>query len=288
MARFFRFLFGPFSCTRNNSKIRIQNFAPNRSPSREQGVYSIMKGFSFCKTENSHIDRPLPTELDLLNAKKPQPKIDQESLQVIDNRQIARNQSGKFTFCDNKANCYLPSSSCTSDSASWKLWIEAHVPTVILILIKTSWLLYNLIVISAIVVTTGYFTYVTIMDIEPEPTWIAEIGNLHRHGVNSLVAVIDMVVLAYPVRVLHFVYTSFYGWLYALVTFIYWSQNPKVNIIYEQIDYNKPLLILFYYTLLTGLTFVMQIFHFLAYQFKLYLKEKYLLVKKNCFSSGSD
>jgi len=28
-----------------------------------------------------------------------------------------------------------------------------------------------------------------------EPTWITEIGNLHRHGVNSLVAVVDVVSL---------------------------------------------------------------------------------------------
>ncbi|RNA08556.1 rolling stone-like [Brachionus plicatilis] len=181
------------------------------------------------------------------------------------------------TYCDQQDNCYLPSSSVESNSEAWKLWIEAHIPNPIIILLKISWLLYNLIVISTIVVTFTYFSFVFIMDLEAEPTWFAEIGNMHRHGFNSLVAIIDVILLAYPVRIMHFVYTSLYGWCYALVIFIYWIQDPKTNIVYEQIDYNKPYQILGIYILLTLLTLVMQILHFFAYQFKLYLKIKYFL-----------
>jgi hypothetical protein len=100
------------------------------------------------------------------------------------------------TYCSNKSKCQLPSSKIiVSDTASWQLWIDVHVPTFILILMKISWLLYNLIVISAILVTIGYFTYVNLNGLKMEPTWITEIGNLHRHGVNSLVAVVDVVSL---------------------------------------------------------------------------------------------
>jgi hypothetical protein len=188
----------------------------------------------------------------------------------------------KETYCDNKSQCYLPSSSI-SDIVSWRLWIKSHVPVAILVLIKISWLLYNQIVISAIVVSIGYFTYIYITDMETEPTWLTELGNLHRHGFNSIVAIVDICLLAYPVRILHFIYTAIYGWLYAVVTFIYWSQNPEKNIIYQEIDYNKPLAIFGYYILLTMLTFIMQLFHYFAYRLKLFIRYEYLLVKENCF-----
>lgn len=176
----------------------------------------------------------------------------------------------KETYCVKKAACELPSSS-TSDAKSRSQWIKSHVPAVILALIKISWLLYNQIVISAIVVTVGYFTYVFITEIETEPTWLSEIGNYHRHGVNSLVAIVDIVLLAYPVRILHFVYTVAYGWLYALVTFLFWLQDPAKNIIYQEIDYSRPLTIVACYIGLTALTFILQVVHFFAYRFKLFI-----------------
>ncbi|CAF0970721.1 unnamed protein product [Brachionus calyciflorus] len=184
------------------------------------------------------------------------------------------------TYCDKKHNCLFHSSSICSNKMAWKLWVKAHVPNVILFLIKTSWLLYNLIVQSAIVVTVAYFAYVLIMDLEKEPTLFAEIGNLHRHGLNSLIAIIDIILMAYPVKILHFIYASLYGWSYAFVIFFYWLQDPKKNIIYEQIDYNKYLQISAIYICLTILTFFLQIFHFLAFHLKLYLKKKYFLKTK--------
>ncbi|CAF1055615.1 unnamed protein product [Brachionus calyciflorus] len=265
LAKFFHFVFGPFSCSRKGDNL---NYIVVKMNQVENGAF------------NDSIKISLP---DQEKNQKPIFNIVQETNQVVGPSAF----NNKKTYCDNQHNCQLPSCSVTSNSEAWQLWIKAHVPTVILILIKVSWLLYNIIVISAIVVTVGYFTYVVLMDIQTEPTWIAEIGNLHRHGVNSLVAIVDIVVLAYPVRILHFVYTSIYGWCYALITFLYWTQNPEKNIVYEQIDYKKPMQILGIYVILTTLTFVMQIFHFFAYQFKLYLKEKYLFVKKNCFSANS-
>lgn len=267
LARFFTCLFGPFSCSKANNRARVVS-------------------------NNMPLTRPDLAELEHLNSAKNTCKI-ATIIELDPPKRTDESQSGtsqplrNITYCVNKSNCQLPSSTVTSNAEAWKLWVDTHVPNVVLVLIKVSWLLYNQIVITAIVVTIGYFTYVIIMDIEAEPTWIAEVGNLHRHGINSLVAIIDLVILAYPVRILHFLYTSLYGWTYAVVTFMYWMQNPKENIVYEQIDYNKPFLIFFYYMMLTMLTFLMQTFHFFAYQLKLYLKEKYLLVKKNCFSSTS-
>lgn len=248
LSRFFRFLFGPFSCSR-----KINNKSVN-----------IVANNEFSETFIRN-------------------QANTESETVIKSPSIIN----KKTYCDNQHNCQLPSSYAATNSEAWNLWIQAHVPKALLVLIKISWLLYNIIVISAIVVTTGYFSYAFIMDMETEPTWIAEIGNLHRHGFNSLVAIVDIILLAYPVKILHFVYTCAYGWCYAIVTFIYWTLNPKKNIVYEQIDYGKPIQIMVIFTMLTILTFLMQMIHFFAYQLKLYLKDKYLEMKKNCFSNDS-
>jgi hypothetical protein len=97
-----------------------------------------------------------------------------------------------------------------------------------------------------------------------------------------------LILLGYPVRLLHFVYVNAYGWLYALVTFVYFIIDPKNNIIYEQIDYNQPLLILIAYFFLTILVFVMQTFHFLAYQLKVSIKESYLLKCSNNTINNND
>lgn len=272
LARIFSYIFGPFSCT----KIRKS--------------YDTDTTVKYCPKVDSpsgkikHVhhtgprrdDEDKSKELFLLeNSNK---KLDSEEDQ---NAQASKNKLK--TYCDNKDSCNLPSIYATSDAVSWQLWIDTHVPCVILVLIKISWLLYNLLIISALVVTSGYFTYVTIYEIQVEPSWVTEIGNLHRHGVNSIVAIVDLLIMAYPVRILHFVYTSLYGWLYAVVTFLYWLQNTKENIIYDKIDYNRPLLLMFFYCMLTVLTLFLQTCHFFAYKFKVYLKKKYIAVNENCF-----
>ena len=116
-----------------------------------------------------------------------------------------------------------------------------------------------------------------------EPTWITEVGNLHRHGVNSIVAVVDVVLLGYPVRIFHFIYIIIYGWAYAIVCYIYWIQNRKENIIYEQIDYNKPVMLIVYYFMLSIVTFFLQVLHYLAYRLKLCLKQKYIEFRTTIF-----
>jgi hypothetical protein len=90
-----------------------------------------------------------------------------------------------------------------------------------------------------------------------------------------------LILLGYPVRLLHFVYVNAYGWLYALITFIYFIIDPKNNIIYEKNDYNQPLQIFSAYFFLTILVFAMQTFHFLAYQLKVSIRESYLLKCNN-------
>lgn len=228
----------------------------------------------------------LPTQITLLkannnnNTESNQPIGDSElgANQIIflpNNQQSKLTKNSHRTYCINKSSCNIPSSIVISNKHSWKLWVDSHVPNFVLILIKVSWLLNNLVAISALIVTCIYFSYAYIFDLNAEPSWAHELGNVHRHGINSLVALVDVIMLGYPIRILHFVYVIIYGWVYAAVTFLYWLQNPKENVIYDQIDYRNPLKLGFCYLFLTILVFLMQVTHFLAYRLKVLIRVKY-------------
>lgn len=107
-----------------------------------------------------------------------------------------------------------------------------------------------------------------------EPTTSTLIGNWHRHGINTLVILIDVAIIAYPIRLLHVMYTLCFGFLYSLVTFFYWLCNKKENIIYETLDYNKTLLVILFFIILIFLTILLQVSHYLIYRFKFYIKRK--------------
>ena len=200
-------------------------------------------------------------------------------------------QAANNTYCEIPIHhlCHIPSSIVISNADAWKLWIHTHVPSFVLILIKTDWLLFNLLAVSALIVTCMYFTYSYLVDLQAEPTWIHELGNVHRHGINSIVALIDVVMLGYPIRVFHFVYVIIYGWVYAFVTLVYWLQNPKDHVIYDQINYRQPFKMILGYVLLTMVVFFMQVAHFFVYRLKVYIRERYCKnACKTCFITQQD
>lgn len=300
LAKFFSYLFGPFSCSRPAVDI------PSRHNHKHKSCFSsieIRKIF-FKKTETlnlpNHSTTQNPegaTKINLLSAKQHPIRIETKNIStdIEANNEIiffpqqacslgqgstVTRSTSQQTYCDNKSHCNIPSSYAISNAQAWKLWIDTHVPNIILILIKISWLLNNIVAISALIVTTIYFGYAYIVDLEAEPTWAHELGNVHRHGINSLVALVDVIMLAYPIRILHFIYVMIYGWVYAFVTFLYWLSDPKEHVVYDLIDYKNPLTIVFGYIFLTILVFLMQITHFLAYRLKVLIKTKYF--EKDC------
>ncbi len=323
MYALFSFLFGPFSCSRTRRRPPPRTITPSfaavkllalcrrkrsNTCAARGGPSEPLPAVPVSQTIPSETEqeRGLVNEDDLTNKDAEVLNVLIESLEVEANTQQAVGFDhtsttttvvhvtetaacirSSRTYCDNKHKCMMPSHEAVSDAVRWRQWIHTHVPGFVLFIIKLSWLLYNNIVVSATVVTVGYFSFVAICGYEFDSTWLAELGNLHRHGFNSLVAIIDLVLLAYPVCILHFVYTASYGWIYALVTFFYWMYNTKENIVYEQIDYNKPFTVMVYYTLLTMSTFFMQMLHFFAYQVKLALREKYLRCRLNCAKKDS-
>jgi len=149
-----------------------------------------------------------------------------------------------------------------------------HLPFIMRIFIRFSWLSYNLISIAAIVVTVSYFSYVYVTELQVEPNIITEIGNMHRHGINSLVTIVDVIILAYPVRIYHSFYTMLYGWMYTLVAFLYWLPDKENHVIYVTMDFNKPMLTLIGCIFLSSVTVFLQFIHYLVYRLKLYIRDR--------------
>lgn len=288
----FSHLFGPFSCSRAQPEsLAGTSTNVNRKKQHKSCFANLFNLKKNSKETPFQTARPstLTTQITLLKSNNTEsyqasdpeiganqiifhPKI-QNNLDT--NAREILNKNSHRTYCINKSLCNIPSAIVISNKHSWKLWIDSHVPNFVLILIKISWLLNNLVVISALIVTCIYFSYAYIFDLNAEPTWVHELGNVHRHGINSLVALVDVIMLGYPIRILHFVYVIIYGWVYAVVTFLYWLQNPKEHVIYDQIDYRNPLKLGICYLFLTILVFLMQVTHFLAYRLKVLIRIKY-------------
>lgn len=291
LAAIFTQIFGPFSCSRGSPQNRNATTKNKNTKRHLKSCFTGMKFRNFLfKQSSNNINNKNIENCDCTHAKITLQNNEQNATasdaelggnQVIllQNTQIDTNSKSfknpHRTYCINKSHCNIPSAIVISNSYNWKLWIDTHVPNFVLILIKISWLLNNLVAISALIVTCLYLGYANIVDLEAEPTWAHELGNWHRHGINSLVALVDVIMLGYPIRILHFVYVIIYGWVYAVVTFVYWFQDPKKHILYDTIDYKNPFKMMLYYVCLTILVFLMQITHFLAYRLKVLIRMKY-------------
>lgn len=162
LTQFFSYLFGPFSCSRSLNKNR--SFVSCSFKPENKNPESV-------SNPEEQVTVQLDSKID---------EVAQEQPQVVEN------SFKTFTYCDNQAKCNIPSSSVISNATAWKLWIDSHVPSGILVLIKISWLLNNIVVISAIVVSLVYISYVYFANFPLEPSWASELGNWHRHGINSI------------------------------------------------------------------------------------------------------
>lgn len=132
--------------------------------------------------------------------------------------------------------------------------------------LKISWALFEMISSSAIIVTVLYFTA-----IYPHMSSRNTFEDISVHGINSVLVIFEMIVSAYPVRLLHALYTIVFGLLYIIFTLIYWSQSPLENIIYRgMLDWNRPknAIILTFVLLFLVVPFLQTVF-FLLYKCRL-------------------
>jgi hypothetical protein len=147
---------------------------------------------------------------------------------------------------------------CRKTMTKGNIWILA--------LTKLSCLLNSIIFTSATVVSVAYYS----VGYEESETWYEEISDLHIHCFNSLIILIDVLILSYPVVLLHYVYIFVFFLVYTFFSLVYWLADPKQNIIYIQIDYNNTVNAFLHLMALFFLSLVIHIFHFTLVSLKMY------------------
>ena len=137
---------------------------------------------------------------------------------------------------------------------------------------KLSWLISNIACASAPVVTIIYFAALYNPD---EPESAMNIHNTNVHALNLVFVLIDHLLAARPVRLLHLLYALLWGALYIVFNVVYWSNDRVNNIIYDILDWNKPGVAV---GVTAGLCFIflplVQLLYFGLYHLKLFIYKK--------------
>lgn len=135
---------------------------------------------------------------------------------------------------------------------------------------KMTWIFANVIYVSAMLVTLLF--YIAVYN-----EYSNDFMNFNSHLINSVLILIDSFVVARPVRILHVFYPLLYGLAYLVFSIIYWSQDKKNNVLYENIiDFNRPWQTVW---IVLGIALVLvpvfHMLHFGIYRLKLYLYNKH-------------
>lgn len=105
--------------------------------------------------------------------------------------------------------------------------------------LKTEWCLFAVISNFAFIITFIYFAVLYPHIYAPGQKIRAV--DFHIHGFNSVVIIIEMMICAFPIRLLHAIYPMIYGLTYVLFSIIYWAFDHKNNVVYKNVlDWNKP------------------------------------------------
>ena len=106
--------------------------------------------------------------------------------------------------------------------------------------IKIEWILFAVGSNSALFVSLMYFS-VVYPYLHGGTDYIINGIDLHFHGLNSLVVIVDLMLSAFPVRLLHVIYTIMFGMSYVVCSLIYWLID-RANVVYPGVlDWNQPL-----------------------------------------------
>ncbi len=137
---------------------------------------------------------------------------------------------------------------------------------------KIAWVCFTNVAVTAPLVTTGYYSFV-----EMEPGAWTDLGDLHRHLINTVIVIIDIIMLMYKINIVHFFYLVLYFVLYVCLTYIYWFIDPSKNIIYKQLNYSHTKLFSTFLFLILSIScsFFFHMFHFFLCFFKSNLRRQY-------------
>ncbi|KAJ9576028.1 hypothetical protein L9F63_007128, partial [Diploptera punctata] len=111
---------------------------------------------------------------------------------------------------------------------------HAHMPRIY----KTYWLLHSMAVVIAIGITGSYF----VVDYNPAVHVITAL-NLLVHAFNSILMVLDIIIVSHPFRLLHFIYSFIFIIVYFVFTAIYYllggTGRGSAPSIYPALDWRK-------------------------------------------------
>jgi hypothetical protein len=131
---------------------------------------------------------------------------------------------------------------------------------------RVSEIVYSVVFASSILVTLGYYGFAITDNLSR--AWLAQIGDLHRHFLNSLAILIDLFLLQRAVHLIDFVYIASYFFCYIFTSIIYWSQNTINNVVYRQLDFNKPSEAIFFLSAALITSLILHVCHFIFSKIK--------------------
>ncbi|XP_045166545.1 protein rolling stone-like isoform X1 [Mercenaria mercenaria] len=107
--------------------------------------------------------------------------------------------------------------------------------------LKGQWLLQNLSYNSAIVVTASFWSYIGVL--EKSAIMQTHMSQM-KHTLNTVYAVVDVLISATPFRILHLLYTVVLGSVYSLFNAIYFLNDGTImegrHYAYNLLDWSKP------------------------------------------------
>ena len=106
--------------------------------------------------------------------------------------------------------------------------------------IKLTWCLFAIISNFVFIITLIYFG-ILYPRLVKEYDYTLKATDLHIHGINSVVIIIEMFLAAYPVRLLHVIYPILYGLAYVLFSLFYFASDTTNRIVYKNVlDWRYP------------------------------------------------
>lgn len=145
----------------------------------------------------------------------------------------------------------------------------------VIFLLKLMWILFNIAAVNSLIVTIGYWGL--LHSNFGQSSLVGRIGyhNISSHLLNGVLMLLDAMVVPFPVRLLHCVYSTIYGVLYMFATLMHWLASGKTKRFYAFLDYNNPGLAAI--TIVLCVFVVQPLFHSLFYF--LYRFREWLLTK---------
>ncbi|KAK7083844.1 hypothetical protein SK128_024376 [Halocaridina rubra] len=161
-------------------------------------------------------------------------------------------------------------------------WFEyrrtAHLPKTMVLHVKVLWVLQNIVFLPALLITAAYWSAIY------DPSNPITALNAEVHIINSVYVIIDLWVVASPIRIYHFYIPFTFMVVYLIFTLIYWAVGGKTpegsTAIYPIMDWDNLKVTIPFVVCCAVFSPVMQGIVWLIYQAR-------LAVRDNCCGGKS-